>query len=97
MTKDEIIDVLEDRLSEAVRSKNFDREWYGTRFERLKDLCKEAGIWDKAACIIANGSVSSSEPADYWSQLNVMRHRAEAAERELAKLGGTTPWMRKST
>lgn len=96
MTKDEIIEVLEDRLADAVRSRSFTREWYGTRFEALKDLCKEAGIWDRAACIIANGSPSISEPADYWGQLNSMRHRAEAAEKELEKLGGSTPWMRRA-
>ncbi len=95
LTDAEIIAVLEARLADAITSRDHTQQWYAERLERLKDLCKEHSIWDKAAAIIANGN-PMHEPPTYAQQLNTMRHRAEAAEKELRKLGHlhATVWMR---
>ncbi len=85
LTDAQRIEVLEERLAEAVRKRDFVREWYSTRFERLQDLMKEHGIWDKGAAIIANGSLIS-ESDTYWGQLNFAKHRAHVAEKALADL-----------
>lgn len=82
MDAEHTIAVLEDRLADAVKSRNHTQQWYAERLERLKDLCKEHGIWDKAASIIANGSLMG-EPPTYAQQLNTAKYRAEAAEKAL--------------
>jgi len=81
MTDAELIAVLEERLARAVSSREHSRQWYAERFEVLKELCKEAGIWDRAAAIIANGREVGRAPSALTVQLNLMRHRAERAER----------------
>ncbi len=86
MTDAEIIAVLESRLAAAVKSRDWTQEWYSVRLERLKDLMKEHGIWDKGAAIIANASLPGDQGNDYWQQLNMMRHRAERAEKKVAEL-----------
>lgn len=86
VTDAEIIAVLESRLAAAVKSRDWTQEWYSVRLERLKDLMKEHGIWDKGAAIIANASLPGDQGNDYWQQLNMMRHRAERAEKKVAEL-----------
>lgn len=84
----EALQALEQQLNEArgerdeARSRReWTEQWYAERFERLRDLAKEKGIWSEAAAILANGTVSPMEPPHYGQQLNTTRHRAEAAER----------------
>ena len=86
MTDAEIIAVLEARFADAIKSRDFTREWYSVRFERLKDLLKDHGIWKQGADIIANASTTGDLGNDYWQQLNMMRHRAERAEEALRGL-----------
>ena len=64
----------------AISRREYTEHWYAVRIERLKDLAKERGIWDEMAAIIANGSASVTEPPTYAQQLNIAKHRAEAAE-----------------
>lgn len=85
MTNEEIIEFLETRLAEVVKSRDFTREWYGARFERLKDLCKKHGCWDEAAAIIANGSLIH-ERDSYAGIINAYRHRAEGTVEALDNL-----------
>lgn len=78
---------LREQSDEATRSKEFTQQWYATRIERLRDLAKEHGIWDKVAAIIANGTLAGLpglpyEPPTYAQMLNQERHRAEHAEQE---------------
>jgi hypothetical protein len=79
-------DDLRQRAEAAEKERDHVRQWYAQRWERLKDLAKEHGIWDKAACIMANGTADSMEPPTYAQQLNEAKYRAEAAEAENAKL-----------
>lgn len=81
---EQTIAVLEERLADAGTSRNHTQQWYAERLERLKDLCKQAGVWDKAASIIANGTVAG-EPPTYAQQLNDAKHRAASAEKKLAE------------
>lgn len=89
MTDADIIAVLEARLAQAIKSRDWTQEWYSVRLERLKDLMKQHGIWKDGAAIIANASLSGDRGNDYWQQLNVMRHRAEQAEARNQKLEKT--------
>lgn len=79
----------------AIRARERTQQWYAERIERLKDLAKEKGFWPEVAAILANGTVSPTDPPTYARQLNVARHRAEhaevraeRAEAELARLRG---------
>ena len=64
----------------------FTEQWYAERWERLTQLCKEKGIWDEAACIMANGTVSTMEPPTYAVLLNRANHKADSLTAENAKL-----------
>jgi hypothetical protein len=82
---------------EARESRTFAQQWYAVRFERLRDLAKEHGIWDKAAAIMANGTVAGLpgrpyEPPTYAQLLNQERHRAEKAEQERDRLAAAQEW-----
>lgn len=65
------------------------REWYATRLERLwrwahAELNEEQR--EHYFSIVANGTADIQEPPSYARQLNVLRHRVEAAERERDRL-----------
>jgi hypothetical protein len=77
---------LEGERDEAQRAHEHTKYWYSVRLERLKDLGKEYGIWPVMAAIIANGTADPAEPPTYAQAFNLMLHRAEAAEAELAKV-----------
>jgi hypothetical protein len=92
LTREELAQRL--TLAEAERDRAIDRrdhtvQWYAERLERLKDFAKEHGHWPEVACIIANGTASPNEPPTYAQQLNMAKHRAEAAEKKLAKAHAT--------
>jgi hypothetical protein len=79
------MDEIENLQKEATRLRRqmaFTQEWYAVRFERLRDLGKQHGIWNEMACIIANGTANVSEPPSYAQLLNTALHRAKAAEKE---------------
>lgn len=61
----------------------FCEEWYAVRIERLKDLAKKHDIWPEMACILANGTGDPYEPPTYAQQMNLLRYRAEKAEKKL--------------
>lgn len=84
LSDEDTIAVLEAQLARAILSRDHTHQWYAERLERLKDLLKTNGLWKEGACIIANGTLTH-EPPTYAQQLNVMRHRAEAAEAALVK------------
>jgi len=75
-------DVIKE-LERAERRVQFTDEWYAVRFERLEKLCKEVGIWEQAAAVIANGMVNSQDPPTFAQLLNRTNHRRERAERDL--------------
>jgi multidrug resistance efflux pump len=85
---------LRARVEQAEARRDHTEYWYAVRLEPLKDLCKAAGVWDKAAQIIANGSTTSPyTPPTYAQQLNRAEHaaaaaqsRAEAAEKMLGEV-----------
>jgi hypothetical protein len=70
----------EDKLAEAIFTKEHTQYWYAVRLERIKDSAKAHGIWPEIAAIIANGTANAFEPPTYAQQLNRAIHRAEAAE-----------------
>lgn len=63
----------------AIRDRAFTEEWYAVRFERLKDLCKEHGLWDKAAAIMANGTEDTYEPPSYAADQRLEGHALAGA------------------
>lgn len=67
--------------AEAQRKRaDYTEQWYAERIERLTDLAKEHGIWDRVASILANGTAEATEPPTYAQLLNVAKSRAEKAE-----------------
>lgn len=89
-------------LGEAQRRVEFTQEWYGTRIRVLGDWARKHGhelvkrtVADMYAetgdpleyfAIMANGLPSIGSHPTYAQSLNMMRHRAEKAEAEIAKL-----------
>lgn len=72
------------RLQERLEHTQY---WYGTRHERLwhwahEELTPE--LCHRFFSIVANGTVDGSEPPTYAQQFNMMKHRMEVAERQLA-------------
>lgn len=65
------------------------RYWYSTRHERLWHWAHEE-LTDQQRnryfSIVANGTADMTEPPTYAQQFNMMKHRMERAEAELAKL-----------
>lgn len=89
------IDGLLIQLGEALKSIEFSKEWYGTKWKRLADYTRAHVTDEKLShdifSILANGQPSvggdhydPNEPSN-WRDLNLMKFRAEAAEKELAK------------
>lgn len=63
--------------------------FYGVRLARLWHWAhEELDETQKSRyfCIVANGTADHMEQPTYAQQMNTLRHRAEAAEAELAKL-----------
>lgn len=85
MTDQEIIEFLETRLSEAVRSRDFSQEWYSSRFDELRALCKTHGFEKEACDIIANGSLMHQKDTVMGIIMNY-KHRAEGVEKGLDEL-----------
>jgi hypothetical protein len=81
---------LEGERDASQRAHEHTKYWYSVRLERLKDLGKELGIWPAMAAIIANGTADPAEPPTYAQAFNLMLHRAETAEAELAKVRTAT-------
>lgn len=72
---------LEDRIRQDVH------DWYAPRIERIKDLAKEAGIWEKVACALANsGSSEIGEPPEYALRLNMLKAERDAERAKLAEV-----------
>lgn len=64
----------------------------GVRFARLWHWAHEElneTLKSRFFCIVANGTADHMEQPTYAQQMNRLRHRAELAEEELAKLRGT--------
>jgi hypothetical protein len=78
------IDRLRAELAARDRAREHTVQWYAVRIERIKDVAKESGMLGKVAAILANGTADIREPPTYDQQLNMMRHRAEKAESQLA-------------
>lgn len=75
----------DEATAEAEREKErarFAEEWYGVRWERLRDLLRGTDLWPHACDIMANGTDGMREPPTYARTLNLTRFRAEAAEAE---------------
>lgn len=70
----------------AISARDHSYSWWSPRLERLKELAKEHGIWDKMACIIANGTASGSETPRHSHELVHQTWRAERAEKERDEL-----------
>jgi hypothetical protein len=80
-------DSLADALLAKARGRiAFTQQWYAERFERLRGLCREAGVEDQFCNIVANGTASALEPPTYAQQLNRTLHRAEKAEARIKAL-----------
>lgn len=78
------------KLVERLRFRlEFNQSWFSTRLERLwhwahQELSEEQK--DRYFNIVANGTAEMNEPPTYAQELNIVKHRLEAAERELAAL-----------
>lgn len=59
--------------------------WYGCRIRRIRDLLKGTEYEEPLISILANGTATHAEPPSYQQQMNLLRMRAERAERALAK------------
>ena len=59
-------------------SKQHTQDWYGVRWERLRDLLEGTEYWGKACSIIANGIAEHGEPPKYAQIVNSLRHQVEA-------------------
>jgi len=84
-----LADALRCGLDEAERLRgtvDHVHYWYSTRWERLRVLLKGTKWMDRACSVMANGTADHYEPPTYAQLLNIERHRAEAAERESARL-----------
>lgn len=88
----ELLLIENERLfNEAKKSEQavtFTHEWYAERIARIEELAKEKGIWNEVACILANGTISSTEPPTYSILLNEAKYRAEQAEAQLKEKDG---------
>src|SRR5262249_40930782 len=80
---------VEAERDEAQDHLDFQRYWYGCRFERLREFV-DAELAEplrmRYYSIVANGTADTNEPPTYAQQFNMLKHRAEAAEAEAAKL-----------
>jgi len=67
----------------AIWSQQHTRDWWSTRMHALRDLAKATGIWDKVACIIANGQPTiQADTPNYTRDLVGLKYRLELAEKE---------------
>lgn len=78
-----------DLLERVHSSLEFTRYWYITRHERLwqwahAELNEQQR--ERYFSIVANGIADMNEPPTYAQQYNMMKHRMERAEAELAAL-----------
>jgi len=79
-------DIAAQRWGEALRAREFSKQWYGVRLQQLRELADAHGLTKEHCNIVANGAVSMCAPPTHAQQLNMAIYRAEKAEEELAML-----------
>jgi hypothetical protein len=88
------LEALKDELSMAIVARNRAKDsrdhttsWYAERHAALRDLAKEHGIWDKVACIMANGvpTITPYCPPTYAREMVRKQWRVNAAKLERDK------------
>lgn len=68
-----------------VKELDFVRDWYGTRFERLKQLFKNTEHYTEVCCILANGTASVMEQPNWSlvSERDYYKEKVQKLEKEL--------------
>jgi len=79
---------------DAIKSRDFTRQWYAERIEAIKEVAKREGVWDEVASILANGSATRQleggnfyyDTPTYSQLFNGARNRADRAIRQRDQL-----------
>lgn len=85
MSGDEDTIALVRHIGHQVSRREHTEYWYGCRIRRIRDLLKGTKYEAPLISILANGTATHTEPPTYQQQMNMLRMRAERAERALAK------------
>jgi hypothetical protein len=75
------------RAEFAEQRYRYGLERWTARTERLRAYAEEHGFLNELCAILANGTTTSTaqyDPPTYERQLNILRHRAEDAEKRAA-------------
>jgi hypothetical protein len=76
---DLVTGAIRDAVAQGQERVAFTEAWYAERIQRLQDLLieKAPALWNEAACILANGTASATEPPTYARILQHAKVRAE--------------------
>ena len=77
-------DKAEAALAEEEAHRVHAEEWYAVRFEVLKDWARK-NDHNEVFNILANGVPNITDPPTYAQQMNILKHKLDAAEAALAE------------
>jgi hypothetical protein len=73
------------RAETAERLYRYGVERWACHREKIRELAEQHGLLDEISHIFANGTTSAIDPPTYEQQMNILRHRAENAEKRAAQ------------